>query len=851
MAMIADSHQGVGGPGILALQHHGYSHRYALDMRASIWAQRVTDREIGAGKYGHYVTENDTIGDIIGASFWPSVEGVVTGGPSGRPTGAWSWVWPSVVGVVEAGGTYTPPHGAIPPSARTPDEGPPVVPATTVSDLPPQSGRARWYPVQFQPGVSGPIGAFNVAVGPGAMGGAGAGGAAAAPGAPAAGGGGGIGGGGVQGKWTDPGIRLWNPPFPEWACGPEGNPAAFVLPESKLIPWWQYHHPEWFAGGSDLIVQGADFFGMGPMLFPFFVLGDGDTPGGFVPPKKKSPKNTAAWMSDHGDVDDREEGEVVTLDDVYPMRDESWDADTRFAPKNVDHPAGWPTFPKGFRGLVVPGTEEDRQVLQFHPSDPRIVCPHTRGDPRTGTIVEEPNRSGELDGSRQAHIQSLLRVVPDPQGVGKTGEDTISLNFGKNPNRDVSGGLMTDAIGHGHLGAIGGGPIIAGSGKCPHIIGRDRDGVTIRSAHIATRSLFIDDSGKRDAPLFFEGRYEDGDDLEFPVPVHLTYDPQEWHQWLGGDMDGMWKWFTTSHIERQPTTRRPEETPPPETPPETPPTPTPPTTDPEYTPPSSPVPTPVTPPPEANRMPPGVGRTEPTDPYTYNHSTSEQAVTGVLAKPQVFSLGAEFGSLSGRPTEAYLNAYRSTVPLTGRLEAYGAQGGVADADYLTQGRTADAWEYTQQPGGGSSPTGTANGGFVLLPPEVTLEHIDDDFAPQGIDVSETHLIMGPGARLGFGTPELAGGGVKDGASMEATGSGTGSDIRVERYDSNGDALDALELLKCAEIKHLSGVDFAAAALNDITDDDKQKQVGIRTDAGNEEIQLNIGGTVFGTALTAV
>lgn len=48
----------------------------------------------------------------------------------------------------------------------------------------------------------------------------------------------------------------------------------------------------------------------------------------------------------------------------------------------------------------------------------------------------------------------------------------------------------------------------------------------------------------------------------------------------------------------------------------------------------------------------------------------------------------------------------------------------------------------------------------------------------------------------------------------------------------------------------SGSDFGAGDLSDITTSEVM-EIGIRTDAGNEEFQVNIGGTMFGVALAAL
>ena len=89
-----DSREGLG---TMMLQHSGYAKRYPLDMRASLWAVRVTDRQDRDGQYGHWEYDEGSVGDVIGACHWPSSGGLgATGVTGGRDTGAWSWVWPVV-----------------------------------------------------------------------------------------------------------------------------------------------------------------------------------------------------------------------------------------------------------------------------------------------------------------------------------------------------------------------------------------------------------------------------------------------------------------------------------------------------------------------------------------------------------------------------------------------------------------------------------------------------------------------------------------------------------------------------------------------------------------------------------
>jgi len=833
---VNDSRGGLGRLGFLPFQHHDYGQRYSLDMRASVWGCRILDHEIGEGELGHYVWDEGAVGDVIGAFHWPSSGAAgITGETSGRATGAWSWVYPALVNTQGGSGG---PSGAVTPSTQTPTDGPAVIPEITPNPDGTTPTGGGLGPIYYAGGRIGYPTPITPAANWGAGGNGGAGGGA--------GGAGGAGGGGGAVPAIGGGNPIWaGAGFAGGAPDQGGAPGGGInvgIGGQAWAPWWAGvqadvglpgNQPFFGFFGPPMGIQTQGFwadtpqatgglFGVGlPQSFPVFL--PGFLPGVKPRPKSKTPTQTAFWISDLGDIDEEDR----PAQSLVPIRDENWEGDGRFSPVASQPPQEWPVLPRGMAGVVVQTTEESRQVVQFHPTDPRLVSPQLYGDPRAGSIVEEPNEDGELDGSRQAHLQSMMRVVVDPQGIGKKGESTISWNIGKTPRRDAQGGLVTDVMGHGHMGVQGGGPLLTGNSKCSHIIGKDADDVTIRSGHLAISSLFTDADGSRDAPLEFETIYEDGGDLDFPIRVHLGHDQNSRHGWLGGDRPGLWRWWTTSYFETTPPTID-DETPPPTTPP-----------------PSIPVPTPP------NGTPTGGGTTVydllAQDPHAqegYVHSAGIIAGPGTLAKPQRAQAGA--GDVRGAASMSpdALREYRTLTPLTGRIEAFGAQGGTPGGPYFEDPPDPAGWEYTYRPGEGRSPTGTAPGGWVILPPEVGLESVDEDFAPAAVSTSPVAFLAGPGAVIGCGTPELATGGVASGATFEAAD----EDLTLRRYDNVGEQTSSVRLLDMAEIKTLAGLDFTPGDLNDVTETGDQKQIGVRVDSGNESIQINIGGTIFTVAL---
>ncbi|SVD16978.1 uncharacterized protein METZ01_LOCUS369832, partial [marine metagenome] len=119
------------------------------------------------------------------------------------------------------------------------------------------------------------------------------------------------------------------------------------------------------------------------------------------------------------------------------------------------------------------------------------------------------------------------------------------------------------------------------------------------------------------------------------------------------------------------------------------------------------------------------------------------------------------------------------TPITGRFEAWGAQGQKTGATYLG---SAFGWDYTHDPGTYRYGGGTADGGICILPPEVSLSDIDTDLTPStaGVSTSTTTLLAGPGAALGVGLPDLESGGV----SLGYTLSDDAGDIRFKSNASS-------------------------------------------------------------------
>lgn len=589
------------------------------------------------------------------------------------------------------------------------------------------------------------------------------------------------------------------------------------------------------------------------------VTPDGQDNGTIKPPKPADmPKNSC--------------GSFNVPHTMVPIRNDAWEADIRFKGLDVQTPEKMPKLPRGLYGIAIAGTEEYEQKNLFFPTDPRLFAPNTGGDPGMGTRVYDLGNDFSPAEDRWAPLQSVFRVLFKPLGHA----NSIAFQLGPSGCHDREGGYVVDlGLGGGGAAAGGGGGagapvatlsasgggggnagntmvmpglgwvigmlsvrnggfIDVGAAGDKHYHGKDGDKNPINSAHISTMALFRQDNEK-DGPLRFEKTYEEGEDLDFAVPVHLAWSGHDWALW------------TTSSQKWEPP---PWEPPPPPPPPPwypnvpyppsfpngvptlgTPTTITPvtpntgsvpngvPTVDPRFT------PTTATPNPantEGTMSAPGPanpGPTKPIDPPNSGATTPSKPAgddwTPEPFNPGDFGPGGKFGpalnsvfslamqlatdgintmatgatsvgqgvmstpnatsspcTLSQPPTWGNPSSGKSALasPICGGMSSVGAMGGVIQntgcaATTNHAGAGGDPWVYTQKPGEGRFGRGTASGGWVIHPPEVTpADQESAGMMPDNVDLSTTYFMTAPGAWFGSGTPLLALGSMTSGWS---------------------------------------------------------------------------------------
>ena len=483
------------------------------------------------------------------------------------------------------------------------------------------------------------------------------------------------------------------------------------------------------------------------------------------------------------------------------------------------------------------GTDEDDQNEYLAAADPRLIAAN-RGNPSYGTLVADVS-GHNIDTGRQASLQSMMRVIRAPAGDlsfrGNT-SNALAWNIGADGNAATLGGLVAD---HGNkstwLAAVSvrdGGPFDTSDG-CKHKFAESADGEPVSPLHLSSGTFWRNEAGEnqKDGPFEFGLDYPGPEDFFYPSKVYLGFDDGLDYRWprdSGERSDqGVWRWWTRLVIAYGGGGGDPD---PPQTPggegPD---------------PPQTPGGEGGDPPPDGPTTPSGgsgpgtsigggdslpgttgggntndpnsgggggsvgggsrggdssggsedksqgnvsiprtftAGNSYTLTPHPYARTHVRFSAPEFLAKPVKVRKGLEDVAALARPSDRARTEYHDENPLTGRLVAYGAQGGTAGGPYLED---SGEWERTQERGSSRHIGGTAPGGWVLLPPEVDMSDIDDDFAPAGLSVSETYLTAAPGTRIGFGTPDIASGGMKSGVSAKVEG----GELNVYTHNASG------------------------------------------------------------------
>ena len=176
-----------------------------------------------------------------------------------------------------------------------------------------------------------------------------------------------------------------------------------------------------------------------------------------------------------------------------------------------------------------------------------------------------------------------------------------------------------------------------------------------------------------------------------------------------------------------------------------------------------------------------------------------KANPGEFATPQNNTPGEPNAAGSAKESKYSKCKKNRNEPKTGQKAAYGAQGGRPGGDESAdnEGAEGEPWKYNQKPGPGSKfQGGTANGGWVIIPPEISLADTKTGLKPPQVQTSQTTFGVGPGAYFFAGLPDLATGGMFTGFSWEADF--TTGDLIFFAHDSQTVRSEAMRFTNSSE-----------------------------------------------------
>lgn len=280
---------------------------------------------------------------------------------------------------------------------------------------------------------------------------------------------------------------------------------------------------------------------------------------------------------------DREDGlRVVLTDDepdkkLKPKKDVTREKNQRVTPVLDEYRNTFGhTLPIGTVGTLMQSGSQDEFRQWFLPSL-ETVAHHNgivpRGDgtpPECSTRTFDLTPDGALDWDRAGGWHSHIWNAQLPKGgpLGMQGDWVPAWNLARSagdatgygawvsvgPIRGGNAGRVFIEGGAQSLGAfashLASGPLHPGELKGDkHFIGAGE--TTWNAGHISTKAYFFMDK-RRDAPLAFELQpWPYPNEFAIKSKVHLVYRDEPTHEFVGGDRQGLWDWYTTVPV-RQP-----------------------------------------------------------------------------------------------------------------------------------------------------------------------------------------------------------------------------------------------------------------------------------------------------------
>lgn len=273
---------------------------------------------------------------------------------------------------------------------------------------------------------------------------------------------------------------------------------------------------------------------------------------------------------------------LLTDDDadekLKPKRDTTRDPQQRVTPVIGEYRNTFGhTLPIGTVGTLMQSGSQDEFRQWFLPSLETVAhhngtVPRGNGSaPECSTRTFDLTPDGALDWDRAGGWHSHIWNAQLPNGgpLGMQGDWVPAWNLARSagdatgygawvsqgPIRGGGNGKQAVFIeGANSLGAfashLASGPLHPGEGKGDkHFIGGSE--TTWNAGHISTKAYFFADK-RRDAPLAFEQQpWPYPNQFAIKSKVHLVYRDEPTHEFVGGDRQGLWDWYTTVPV-RQP-----------------------------------------------------------------------------------------------------------------------------------------------------------------------------------------------------------------------------------------------------------------------------------------------------------
>ena len=782
------------GPGILPLQHVGIEKdKWPLENRCSLLAFRIMGRQDNQGatqdlqQLGHWIEDPQVRGDVIGGMYWHR---------SSRPIGAWRFSWP----------VRTTDESSVK-SASNEGEA-----ETSVGWDWTQGGKKVQFgvgsPSSFKLGMPdltklfkiktdfGGVGVkitppFNKSNKPGSKGDSPTTSAVT-----------GDGSGHCKTLEEESLIPVWRK---DWSGDYRFSRIPYESPEENGKSLWPKFPLDWFG-----IVLQADheneqeelFYPTDPRMISVHCHGD---------------ENMGSFVCDLKDGFRVDEEKISPLQSVFKVGSPAKDLSgtiSSLIPKHGD--PRWKSFialnvgvtgcDDNFGGLLwqkgagnskpkVSGPVKYTKVALNWMDNPRL-SDYRNYDWIPSSAVEEYNRLNSRGafgtvghGVQVQKFGALKRKwIQDANStvsIASDGEETVPVSASKDGCPEGR---------YAHLSQRYSGPFEFDCGN-DHVIGKDLEGNKAYAAHISLNSYFVKPGGLYDGPLKHDGPWGGAMGAPFPVHVQFEFDRSLPHPFVKGARYGMHRWRSWTYYYET------------ETPPHRPPPVGDITKNPDI-----PGKTVITEDgteipsgeavPYGDRDPSVIGGGDvdsdlmrkmddiygdadpisevplnckygveefkikeyiPSDGFkAFMATTIESGMSSILARPQkIQGNWTDYRNWMKPDLDQIRHEIDRVTPITGRIEAYGAQGPKNGSSFLS---SSFDWDYTNRPESYRYMGGTASGGWCLTPPEVDMADIDNNLVSPiaGTSLSTTSFIAGPGTQFGTGLPDLENGGVGNG-----------------------------------------------------------------------------------------